>query len=53
MNQEDLTGEEYQQNLPASTWQYPNWQRKMKVAVEEFGPLAERLGGMIERSGRT
>jgi 4-alpha-glucanotransferase len=52
VNQEDLTGEEYQQNLPASTWQYPNWRRKMKVAVEDFGPLVERLGEMIERSGR-
>jgi 4-alpha-glucanotransferase len=52
VNQEDLTGEEYQQNLPASTWQYPNWRRKMKVAVEDFGPLVDRLRQMIERSGR-
>jgi 4-alpha-glucanotransferase/(1->4)-alpha-D-glucan 1-alpha-D-glucosylmutase len=52
VNQEDLTGEEYQQNLPASTWQYPNWRRKMKVAVEDLSPLAEKLAGMIERSGR-
>jgi 4-alpha-glucanotransferase len=47
-----LTGEEYQQNLPASTWQYPNWRRKMKVAVEDFGPLAENLREKIARSGR-
>jgi 4-alpha-glucanotransferase len=53
VNQEDLTGEEYQQNLPASTWEYPNWRRKMKVAVEDFGPLAESLGEKIARSGRT
>ena len=52
VNQEDLTGEEYQQNLPASTWQYPNWRRKMKVAVENLSPLVEKLKGMIERSGR-
>jgi 4-alpha-glucanotransferase len=52
VNQEDLTGEEYQQNLPASTWQYPNWRRKMKVAVEDFGPLAETLREKIARSGR-
>ncbi len=53
VNQEDLTGEEYQQNLPASTWQYPNWRRKMKVAVEDFGALTERLRTAIEKSGRT
>jgi len=53
VNQEDLTGEEYQQNLPASTWQYPNWRRKMKVAVEEFGTLTDRLREAIQRSGRS
>jgi 4-alpha-glucanotransferase len=52
VNQEDLTGETEQQNLPASTWQYPNWRRKMRVAVEDFGALAEELRGRIERSGR-
>ena len=43
INQEDLTGETDQQNLPASTWQYPNWRRKMKVAVEELESLEEDL----------
>ena len=38
--QEDLTGETEQQNLPASTWQYPNWRRKTKVAVEDLGGIA-------------
>lgn len=52
VNQEDLTGETVQQNLPASTWQHPNWRRKMRVAVEELGPIAEELRGKIERSGR-
>ena len=52
LNQEDLTGETEQQNLPGSTWQYPNWQRKMKVAVEDFGPLADRLEETLARSGR-
>jgi len=52
VNQEDLTGETQQQNLPASTWQHPNWRRKMKVAVEELGPLAEDLRRRLERSGR-
>ena len=52
VNQEDLTGETEQQNLPASTWQHPNWRRKMKVAVEDLGPLAEDLRRRLERSGR-
>jgi 4-alpha-glucanotransferase len=52
VNQEDLTGETGQQNLPASTWQHPNWKRKMRVAVEDLGPIAEELKGKIERSGR-
>ena len=43
VNQEDLTGETGQQNLPASTWQHPNWRRKMKVAVEELGSIANNL----------
>ena len=52
VNQEDLTGETEQQNLPASTWQHPNWRRKMKVAVEDLGPIAEDLRRRLERSGR-
>jgi 4-alpha-glucanotransferase len=52
INQEDLTGETEQQNLPGSTWQHPNWQRKMKVTVEDLAPLAEQLEAAISRSGR-
>jgi len=52
VNQEDLTGETDQQNLPASTWQYPNWRRKMKVSVEEMGPLAEIFRKKTKLSGR-
>jgi 4-alpha-glucanotransferase len=52
INQEDLTGETEQQNLPGSTWQHPNWRRKMLVPVEELKPIAERLRAMIDRSGR-
>lgn len=52
INQEDLTGETEQQNLPGSTWQHPNWRRKMRIAVEDFGPLAADLKGRIDRSGR-
>ncbi len=52
INQEDLTGETEQQNLPGSTWQYPNWRRKMKVPVEDFGTLESRLREAITRGGR-
>jgi 4-alpha-glucanotransferase len=52
VNQEDLTGETAQQNLPGSTWQYPNWRRKMKVPVEEFAGIEARLREAITRSGR-
>ena len=36
LNQEDLTKETEQQNLPGSTHQYPNWCRKMRYTVEEL-----------------
>ena len=36
VNQEDLTKEISQQNLPATTSQHPNWSRKMKFSVEEL-----------------
>ncbi len=52
VNQEDLTGEPEQQNLPGSTWQHPNWRRKMKVAVEDLAPLADRFRAAVARSGR-
>ncbi len=52
INQEDLTGETEQQNLPATTWEHPNWRRKMRVAVEELDSFAAELRKQIERSGR-
>ena len=36
LNQEDLTKETDQQNLPGTTWQYPNWERKMKFTIEQL-----------------
>jgi 4-alpha-glucanotransferase len=36
INQEDLTKETAQQNLPGTTWQYPNWGRKMRFTVEQL-----------------
>ncbi len=53
VNQEDLTGETDQQNLPASTWQYPNWRHKMKVAVEDLGGIERELSRRITDSRRS
>jgi len=58
INQEDLTLEVNQQNLPGSTWQYPNWGRKMRFTIEQLRGDAGTLGfttmfhDWIERSGR-
>ena len=41
INQEDLTKEMNQQNLPGSTWQYPNWGRKMRFTIEQLRGDAE------------
>lgn len=57
INQEDLTKEVHQQNLPGSTWQYPNWGRKMRFTVEELraGEAAgytRMFADWIKRTGR-
>jgi 4-alpha-glucanotransferase len=58
INQEDLTKELAQQNLPGTTWQYPNWGRKMRFSVEELRSDAEARGftamfaNWIVKSGR-
>ncbi len=44
INQEDLTKEVSQQNLPGTTWQYPNWGRTMRFTVEELRTNPEALG---------
>lgn len=41
INQEDITKEPSQQNLPGTTWQYPNWARKMRFTLEELRTHAE------------
>lgn len=63
LTQEDLLKETEQQNLPASTWQYPNWRRKMKFGLEElrlaevadcttmFRHWLEKTGRMNRRRG--
>ncbi len=49
VNQEDLTKEVHQQNLPGTTWQYPNWRRKMSFTVEELrtNPRARDMAAMF------
>ena len=59
LNQEDLTKEVDQQNLPGTTWQYPNWRRKMRFSVEDLMRSAEALDfaamfrHWLARAGRT
>ncbi len=58
VNQEEIFLERYQQNLPGSTREYPNWRRKMRVPVEELAgnpdvvSSADALRGILERHGR-
>ncbi|MCX6620348.1 MAG: 4-alpha-glucanotransferase, partial [Acidobacteria bacterium] len=58
LNQEDLSKETEQQNLPGSTAEYPNWRRKMRFTVEELEslPLACDFNRMawnwIQKTGR-
>lgn len=57
LNGEDFTKEENQQNLPGSTAEYPNWQRKMKASLEElrsgeWQPFAAMFRHQLEQSGR-
>ena len=57
INQEDFTKETEQQNLPGSTAQYPNWQRKMRYSIEDLqSPEAQGYSQMfrhqLSRSGR-
>ncbi len=58
VNQEDLTKEPAQQNLPGTTWQYPNWARKMRFTVEQLKGDSEARGytamfrNWIGKSGR-
>jgi 4-alpha-glucanotransferase len=55
LNQEEITGEEHQQNLPGSTAEYPNWRRKMSVSLENLAslrPLTDWMKAELRRSGR-
>jgi len=58
LNQEDLTKEPDQQNMPSTTHQYPNWRRKMRYSVEQLHSEPEALNfarmfrHWLERTGR-
>ena len=57
LNHEDFTKETEQQNLPGSTAQYPNWQRKMRVKIEdlrspEWQGYANMFRDQLARTGR-
>lgn len=58
LNEEDLTKELDQQNLPGTTWQYPNWKRKMMFSLEDLEQLPRALDfaamfrGWLEKTGR-
>jgi len=58
INQEDLTKEPEQQNLPGTTWQYPNWSRKMHFRLDELysakqaTDFVRMFRNWLERTGR-
>lgn len=57
INQEDFTKETEQQNLPGSTAQYPNWQRKMRYSIEDLTTdgvrgYSQMFRDQLARSGR-
>ncbi len=57
VNEGDLTKETHQQNLPGSTAEYPNWQRKMNVKIEDLNsdawkPYTDMLRDQLTRTGR-
>jgi 4-alpha-glucanotransferase len=57
LNQEDIFKDAEQQNLPATTSEYPNWRHKMKYALEELDSgipeaCTAMFRGWLEASGR-
>jgi 4-alpha-glucanotransferase len=52
INEEDMTGEAEQQNLPGSTWQRPNWRRKMRITIEESRSLTAAVTRCLREAGR-
>jgi 4-alpha-glucanotransferase len=58
INQEDITKETAQQNLPGTTIEYPNWSRKMLWSIEDLSQLpaardsSDMLRNWADRTGR-
>jgi 4-alpha-glucanotransferase len=59
VNQEDLTKEPAQQNLPGTTSEYPNWSRKMGWSIRDLSDLpvardcASMVAHWIDTTGRS
>jgi 4-alpha-glucanotransferase len=51
VNQEDMTKEPAQQNLPGTTSEYPNWSRKMSWSIKDLSDLvvAQDCASMVRR----
>jgi 4-alpha-glucanotransferase len=49
VNQEDMTKEPAQQNLPGTTFEYPNWSRKMGWSLKDLSdlPVARDCASMV------
>jgi 4-alpha-glucanotransferase len=58
VNQEDMTRERFQQNLPGTTAEYPNWSRKMRWSIKDLRELPEArdcatmIGNWVDGTGR-
>ncbi|MCW5977662.1 MAG: 4-alpha-glucanotransferase [Bryobacteraceae bacterium] len=58
INQEDLTKEREQQNLPGTTAEHPNWRRKMRYSIDELETSDEvremmaTVRAALKRAGR-
>jgi 4-alpha-glucanotransferase len=58
INQEDMTKETAQQNLPGTTTEYPNWSRRMRWSIEDLHRLKEArdasvmLRNWVDQTGR-
>jgi len=58
INQEDITRERSQQNLPGTTAEYPNWSHKMRWSISELAELSQArdcaamVALWVNRSGR-
>jgi 4-alpha-glucanotransferase len=51
INQEDMTKEPAQQNLPGTTSEYPNWSRKMNWSLKDLNdlPVARDCASMVRQ----